>query len=333
VIFYSEVLSGVRGIPGVSSAAYGTGLPMVMTGGLWRVIPDGQTPGGSPVEMASSRFVSPEYFETLRIPLRSGRDFEETDDSNHPMATVVSESFAKKFFPNGDAIGRRFTFRGDLKLTVVGVAGDVRVRGPETTSEPQVYMSYRQFPDGQGNFYAPKDLVIRSTIPSSQLIPAVRRIIQRADPDQPVSDVRPLSEVVSDATAARSVQVRILLAFAAIAFVLAAIGIHGLLSFSVSSRQHEIGVRMALGAQRGDIVRMVMKQGAVLAAAGVIPGLVIAYMAGRSMQSLLAGIEPADLITFGSAGALCIIMTMVGTFAPTMRAVRVDPAQAFRTEA
>lgn len=142
-----------------------------------------------------------------------------------------------------------------------------------------------------------------------------------------------MSQIVSDATAARSVQVRILVAFAAIAFILAGIGIHGLLSFSVSSRQHEIGVRIALGAQRGDIVRMVVRQGIVLAAAGVIPGLVIAYIAGRSIQSLLAGVEPADAMTFGAAGALCIVMTIAGTLAPAMRAVRVDPATAFRTEA
>jgi putative ABC transport system permease protein len=170
-------------------------------------------------------------------------------------------------------------------------------------------------------------------VPTSTLVPAVRRIIQRADPDQPISEIRSLSEVVSNTTAARSVQVRILLAFAAIAFVLAAIGIHGLLSYSVSSRQHEFGVRIALGAQRGDIVRMVMRQGAILAAAGVVPGLLLAYLAGRSMQSLLAGVEPDDLLTFASAGVLCVVMTMIGTLVPIMRAVRVDPATAFRAEA
>jgi ABC-type antimicrobial peptide transport system permease subunit len=164
------------------------------------------------------------------------------------------------------------------------------------------------------------------------LISAVRGIVQRADPEQPISDIKPLSEIVSDATAARSVQVRILLAFAAIAFVLAAIGIHGLLTFAVSSRQHEIGVRLALGAQRADIVRMVMGKAVILAAAGVIPGLLLAYAAGRSMQSLLAGVEPTDVVTFGAAGALCVVMTMVGSLLPTMRAVRVDPATAFRSE-
>jgi putative ABC transport system permease protein len=333
VAFYDEVLSRIRAIPGVSSAAYGTGLPMVMTGGIWRVIKDGQDQNAGPVERASSRFVSPQYFATLSIPIKKGRDFEESDDANHDSVAVVSESWVRKFADGKDPIGMRFTFRGDLHLTVVGVAGDVRVRGPEQTSEPQVYMSYRQFPDGQGNFYAPKDLVIKSTVPAATLIRSVREIIKRADPEQPISDVRPLSQVVSEATAARSVQVRILLAYAGIAFFLAAIGIHGLLSFSVSSRQHEIGVRIALGAQRRDIVRMVMKQGAILAAAGVVPGLLIAYLAGRWMQSLLAGVQPSDVLTFASAGILCVVMTMIGTFAPTMRAAGVDPATAFRAEA
>jgi predicted permease len=334
VTFYNEVLTRTRALPGVTSAAYSTGLPMVMTGGIWRVAREGEDPEGvSRNERASSRFVSPDYFETLGIPLKQGRDFEETDDSKHPGVAVVSESFVKTFLPPGNPIGRRFTFRGDIPLTVAGVVGNVRVRGPERESEPQVYMSYRQFPDGQGGFYAPKDLVIRSSIPSESLIPSVRAIVQRADPEQPISNVRPLSEIVSDATAARSVQVRVLVAFAAIAFILAAIGIHGLLSFAVSSRQHEIGVRLALGAQRADIVRMVMGKAAVLAAAGVIPGLLIAYAAGRSMQSLLAGVEPADVTTFAAAGVLCVVMTMLGSLIPTMRAVRVDPATAFRSDA
>jgi len=334
VIFYNEVLTRTRALPGVVSAAYSTGLPMVMTGGVWRVIREGEDPEGvSQNERASSRFVSPGYFETLGIPLKDGRDFEETDDSNRPAVAVVSESFVKRFLPPGNPIGRRFTIRGDIPLTVAGVVGDVRVRGPERESEPQVYMSYRQYPDGQGSFYAPKDLVIRSSIPSASLVQSVRAIVQRADPEQPISNVRPLSEILSDATAARSVQVRVLVAFAAIAFILAAIGIHGLLSFAVSSRQHEIGVRLALGAQRADIVKMVMGKAAVLAAAGVIPGLLIAYAAGRSMQSLLAGVEPADVTTFAAAGVLCVVMTMLGSLLPTLRAVRVDPATAFRSDA
>ncbi|HVD62623.1 MAG TPA: ABC transporter permease [Gemmatimonadaceae bacterium] len=327
--FYDAVLSQVRAINGVSSAAYTTGLPMVMTGGIWKVVPEGQTP--QPGTAASSRFVTPDYFKTMSIPLRSGRDVRDDDDMNKPLAAVVSESFVKEFLSGREPIGSRFNFNS-LKLSVIGVVGDVKVRGVEQTSEPQVYMPYKQYPDSQGLFYSPKDLVIRSSLPAATLVPAIRQIVHRVDPEQPISNIKPLAEVRSDATAARSVQVRVLVAFAAIAFILAAIGIHGLLSFSVSSRQHEIGVRMALGAQREDIVRMIMGQAAILAAAGVIPGLLIAYAAGRSMQSLLAGVQPADAVTFIAAGALCVIMTLVGSLLPTMRAVRVDPATAFRAD-
>jgi putative ABC transport system permease protein len=329
-VFYDGVLSQARAIRGVSSAAYVTGLPMVMTGGIWKVVPEGETPEPDR-SSASSRFVTPDYFKTLSIPLRAGRDVRDDDDLNKPLVAVVSESFVKQFLPGREPIGSRFNFNS-LKLSIVGVVGDVRVRGPEVSSEPQVYMPYKQYPDGQGLFYSPKDLVIRSSLPAATLVPALRQIIHRVDPEQPISNIKPMAEVKSEATAARSVQVRVLVAFAAIAFILAAIGIHGLLSYSVSSRQHEIGVRMALGAQRSDIMRMIMRQAVILAAAGVIPGLLIAYAAGRSMQSLLAGVQPNDAVTFIAAGSLCVIMTLIGSLLPTMRAVRVDPATAFRAD-
>ena len=330
--FYRDVLAEVRAIPGVSSAAYVTALPMQMAGGIWPVVPEGQDLTPAQASHASSRFVTPGYFATLGIPMRRGRDVSDADETDRPWVAVVSESFVKRYWPNEDPIGKRFTFLADQRM-VVGVAGDVRVRGPERPSEPQVYLAYKQISDGQSTFFSPKDLVIRSSVPAGGLAAAVRRIVQRVDPQQPVSNVRPLSEIVDDATAARAVQVRVLVAFAAIAFLLAAVGIHGLLSFAVSSRQHEIGVRIALGARRGEIVRMVMRQGVVLAAAGVIPGIAIAYAGGRAMRSLLAGVEPGDAATFAAAGALCVVMTLVGSLVPTLHAVRVDPATAFRSDA
>jgi predicted permease len=329
--FYREVLAGVRAIPGVSSAAYITSLPIAARGGIWPVVPDGQSLTRAQAQTASSRFVTPDYFTSMGIPLRRGRDVGDNDEINQPWIAVVSESFVKRYWPNEDPIGKRFKFPDSLR-TVVGVVGDVRMRGPEQQSEPQVYLAYKQVLDGQ-TFFNPKDLVIRTSVPATTLIPAVRRIVGRVDPQQPISNVRTMSAIVSDVTAARSVQVRVLIAFAAIAFFLAAIGIHGLLSFTVSSRQHEIGVRMALGAQPGEIVRLILRQGIVLAAAGVLPGLAIAYAAGRAMQSLLAGVQPTDPVTFAAAGVLCVVMTLVGSLLPTLRAARVDPATAFRAEA
>jgi predicted permease len=330
--FYQGVLGGVRAIPGVSSAAYITSVPLANQGGVWPVIPEGQSLTPAKAENASSRFVTPGYFSSLGITLLRGRDVSDTDGPDQPWVAVVSESFARHYWPNDDPIGKRFKFLNDVR-TVVGVVGNVRMRGPEQPSEPQVYLSYKQIRDGQSGFYYPKDLVIRSTVPTSTLIPAVRRAVHQVDPQQPISNIKPMSEIVSDVTAARSVQVRVLVAFAAIAFLLAAIGIHGLLSFTVSSRQHEIGIRIALGAQRSEIVRLIMRQGVLLAIAGVLPGLAIAYAAGRGMQSLLAGVQPADATTFFAAGVLCIVMTLIGSLLPTLRASRVDPATAFRAEA
>jgi putative ABC transport system permease protein len=329
--FYRDVLAGIRALPGVSSAAYITSLPIANVGGIWPVIAEGQESTSARPERASSRFVTPGYFATQGIPIRRGRDVSDDDQFEQPWVAVVSESFVERYWPNEDPIGKRFKFLNDVR-TVVGVVGNVIMRGPEQSSEPQVYLNSKQIRDGESEFFAPKDLVIRSSSPAATVVPAVRHIVRKVDAQQPISNVRTMSEIVADATAARAVQVRVLTAFAAIAFLLAAIGIHGLLSFTVSSRQHEIGVRMALGAQRSEIVRLIVRKGVLLAAAGVLPGIAIAYAAGRAMQSLLAGVQPADPVTFVAAGVLCVMMTVIGSFHPAMRAVRVDPATAFRVE-
>jgi len=180
--------------------------------------------------------------------------------------------------------------------------------------------------------YVPKDLAVRTSAPVSALVPAIRGIVHRADPAQPISDVRPLTDIVALDTVSRAVQLRVLGAFAAIAFVLAGIGIHGLLSFAVSQRVQEIGVRLALGAKRSDIVSMVLRRCAVLIVAGLIPGVALAYAAGRSMEALLAGVKPADAPTMAAAIGLSITMAVVGSIVPTVRALRVDPIAALRTE-
>ena len=329
--FYHRVLDGVRALPGVQSAAYSSFLPMTFGGGIFAVEANGQPSSGADGRNASLRFVTPSFFASMGIPLRQGRDIDERDDLSRPQVAVVSESFAKKYFPGENAIGRRFTIAPG-EIEIVGVVGDVKVRGLERSPEPQMYLSYRQQQGPSFPFFMPKDLVIRATAPLAQLVPAVRRIIHEADPTQPISGVQTLGDIVSDQMASREVQVRVIAAFAAIAFFLAAVGIHGLLAFSVSQRRHEIGVRMALGARQGTIVRMVLRQGVVLALCGVIPGIAVAYAAGRAMQSLLFGVDPGDATTFLAAGALCVVMTLAGSLLPVVRAVRVAPASVFRGE-
>ena len=245
---------------------------------------------------------------------------------------VVSKSFAEQQYPGQDPIGRSFGFVGAVR-TIVGVVGDIRFRGLERNdNEPQVYLAAFQQRDGLAGFYAPQDLIIRTSVPPATLMPAVRAIIRKADPQLPITGMRTLEEVVSLETAPRVVQLRVIGAFAVAAFLLAAIGIHGLLAFTVAARSREIGVRIALGAKARDILWMVMSRSTTLAIIGVALGAVLAYAAGRSMQALLFGVDPADARVFSAAVLLSLLMALAGSLAPAWRAIRVDPMTATRAD-
>jgi predicted permease len=329
--FYQRVLTGVRALPGVDGAAYASFLPLAHPGSIFPVALEGQPLQREAAKAASLRFVTPGYFAAMGIPLRRGRDVSEADARERPAVAVVSDSFVRRYWPDQEPLGRHFQFAFGER-TVVGVAGDVRVRGLDRNSEPQVYLPYLQVPDGALAYYAPKDLVVRSAASVEALLPPLRQIIRDADPEQPVSEVRTLAAIVADQTASRSLQLRVLGAFAAIAFLLAGIGIYGLLACAVSQRAREIGVRRALGAQSADILTMVLRSGVLTAAMGVAPGLALAYGAGRAMEALLAGVEPGDAPTFAAAAALCLLMTVSGSVVPALRALRVDPMTVVRTE-
>jgi predicted permease len=332
--YYNRVLVQVRRLPGVTNAAYISGLPMVWGGGIWPVGINGVELERRENNTASMRFVTPGFFATLNVPVRRGRDVSDADTMTTEFVAVVSESFVKRYWPGPEmnaALGRRFNFATHDR-TIVGVVSDIRVRGLEGDSEPQVYLPYKQVKDGRFWGYTPKDMVIRATTPLDQLVPAVRSIIKANDPQQPISNVRPMTDIIDAQTASRSVQVRVLAGFAFVAFLLAAIGIHGVLAFAVSQRTPEIGVRIALGAQRHDILAMVLKQGVLLVVAGLLPGLGLAYAAGRSLESLLTGIAPGDGATFATVIGLTLLMALAGTLLPTLRALRIDPIKAIRTE-
>lgn len=332
VAFYHRVLSDVRALPGVESAAYITSLPMVWHGGIWTITVNGQQPVDPSSQRASMRFVSPDFFKTLGIPIRMGRDVAESDLLTTPLVAVVSASFVKQYWPDQNPLGKRFTCGYEDRI-VVGVVGDVRVRGLEQFSEPQVYLAYQQVKDGWYPPYVPTNLAIRTFQGDPlQIAPAVRRIIANVEPQLPVTNVRPLTEIVAAETATRRAQLVVLGGFAAIAFLLAAIGIHGLLSFTVSSRIQEIGVRMALGATRGNILRMIVGNAFALAVLGILLGAAAAYASGRELQSLLAGLSPNDVDAFSAGILLALVMTVAGSFLPAIRAVQVDPATALRAE-
>jgi putative ABC transport system permease protein len=330
--FYVRLLDQIRALPGVTSAAYISGLPMVWGGGIWPVGLNGAELERRETNTASMRFATPGFFQTLSIPIRAGRDVSDADTMKTQMVAVVSESFVKRYWPGQDAIGRHFNF-ATKDRTIVGVAADIRVRGLERNSEPQVYLPYRQVDDGWFWGYTPKALVVRASTlsgPVAQLAPAVRGIIRAADPDLPIYGLRPMTEVVDRTTASRRMQIQVLAGFAAVACLLAAIGIHGVLAFAVSQRTAEIGVRMALGAKRRDILAMVLGQGLRIVAVATVAGLGCAYAAGRSLQALLAGVAPADPPTFTAATVLTIVMAGLGIVLPALHAVRIDPIRAMR---
>ena len=330
VQFYRQVLADVKKLPGVESAAYISFLPMVFRGGIWPVTAVGRATPPDESPTVSVRFVTPGFFDVLGIPLTRGRDVAESDTATGQFMAVISESLARALWPNDDPLGKRLmvAFR---ERVVAGVVADIKVRGLERISEPQVYLPYQQLPDVALAFYAPKDMVIKAAAPST-LSRVVRDVVARADGEQPVADVRLLTDIVAADIGPRRVQIRALGAFALIAFVLAALGIHGLLAFTVSTRVRDIGVRIALGASSGDIFRMIVLRAMLLAVVGVGLGAAIAYAGGRKLESMLAGVSPADATTFTGAILLALVMTLIGCIVPALRAMRVDPLIAIRTE-
>ena len=331
VQFYDRVLEQVRAIPNVKHAAYVTGLPMWMGGGIRAVTFPGLVPDET--HTVSYRFVTPDYFATMGIELRRGRDVQTSDARGQPLVIVVSESFVNRHWPGENPLGRRFTVSGEER-TVVGVVGDVRTRGLERRSEPQVYVPYGQAPDVTMNFYSPKHLVLRTAAarPVRELVTRIRAIVTAADPEQPISDVRTMAEVVSGETAPRLTQLRLLGALAAVALLIAGLGIHGLLSFTVAKRSQELGVRRALGAQVESIVGLVMKEGLVLATVGMLIGVAAGYAAARGMTALLFGVRPEDPLTLSLAALSCLLTALLGCLRPALSAARVDPLTALRSE-
>jgi ABC-type antimicrobial peptide transport system permease subunit len=193
-------------------------------------------------------------------------------------------------------------------------------------------LPYQQVADGTINSYYPNHLVVRTASSTSALLPAIRRIVNAADPEQPISHVRTMTQIVDDETASRMTQLRLLAVLAAIGLLIAGVGIHGLLTYSVSNRSQELGVRRALGAQASGIVGLVLGEGMRLAAIGVLTGVLVAYFAARAMGALLVGVRPEDPLTISMAVALCVVVSIVGCVRPAMRAGRVDPMTALRSE-
>ena len=338
VEFIRRVLEGVSALPGVTAAAYTSYLPMTMRGGVWPVAFAGAPEPAAGSNLASARYVTPDYFRVMEIPLKLGRGFQDSDSLSAQPVAVVSERFVQVHLDGQPPLGRTFQFGPAGQRTIVGVVGEVRVRGLESRSEPQVYLAHQQQRDNSTPGYIPKDLVVKldpaaaSERHMGAVTAAVRRIVASVDPHQPIADVQPLAAIVDGETTARAVQVRVLGAFAALACLLAAVGLHGLLAFVVSARAREFGVRQALGAEPREILALVARHGLVLGIAGVAVGVCAAYLAGRWMESLLVGVSPLDIPALAIAVGVSIAMTLAGSLLPALRAARISPSEAMRLE-
>jgi predicted permease len=336
VRYYDRVLQEVSALPEVRDAAFVTGLPMVTRGMIWPVSLAGEEVVRTKANSVSLRYVTPRYFAALGIPLLRGRAVADTDTGTQPSVAVVSASFAKRFWPHEDPIGKRFNV-AFAERTVVGVVGDVRVRGLERPSEPQLYLSYQQVPDDTLTGYSPKVLVVRTATLFGEnnrvgLLPRIREIVKAADAEQPISEVRTMSEILDEETAPRRTQLWLLEALAAVALLIAGFGIHGLLTFTVSKRSQELGVRRALGAQVSGIIGLVLREGLALASIGIVIGIAVAYAAARGMGALLFGVRPEDPLTISIAAVLCLTIALLGCLRPALRAASVDPLSALRAE-
>ena len=336
--FYRDVLERVRALPGVESAGYTSFVPLVMKGGRSVTLVEGR-PRPEPEEIvrtiAQDRGVSAGYLETLGVPLVRGRFIEERDTRDAPPVAVINEAMARAHWPGEDPLGRRFMFGmgGDATFTVVGVVGDMRQDGLDAPPFPEVYTPLDQVGRGNLTFMWPQQLVVETSRDPLALGAAVRRVVWEVDPDQPVSSLRAMSEILDAEVANRSTQVTLIGVFALLAVLLAAVGLYGTLSYTVSQSTAEIGLRMALGAQESAVVGSVVRSALVMTVLGMGLGLVAAFALTRLFASFLYDVSPTDPVTAAAVAGVLLLVAALAAFFPAHRAASVDPAVMLRAEA
>jgi putative ABC transport system permease protein len=329
VAFLNNVLERAAQVPGVTSVGVTSSLP-TRGGPSTDFVIEGRPPLEAGTEpSADIRIIDPNYFRTMGIPLRSGRPFAETDSTAAPKVMVINENMARRFWPDGDAIGQRVTMRDwgpPLTGEIVGIAADVKPDGLDSDARPMIYWPYPQFP------IIFNSIVVRAEGDPLKLIGALKSQIWSVDPEQPIASVSTMDQVLSDSVAPRRFNTLLIGIFAAVALALAAIGIYGVISYTVSQRTHEIGVRLALGAQGSDVLKLVVGQGMLLALAGVGLGLGAAAGLTRLMSTLLFGVSPTDGPTFAVVAVLLSAVALTACVVPALRAMKVDPMAALRYE-
>src|SRR5205814_10606650 len=334
--FCARIVERVAALPGVASAGMVNRLPMAGTGQINLLHFETADPAPTLVS-TDTRSVTTDYFRTVGIPLIEGRLFTEHDMDTvmtptrygpMPNIGIVDDRLARMLWPGQSAIGRRFRFglEGMPWMQIIGVVGHIRTDALDTDPRPQVYFSYRQRAQDR------MALVVRGQRDVRLLTTSILQAVRDVDPEQPVSDVRTLEEVIDRSTGQRWLNMTLVTAFALIALVLASIGLYGVVAYGVTRELREFGIRVALGAGAADISRLVLRRGLVLAMSGVAIGLTAAFALTRVMRSLLFGVEPTDPASFGVAAMLLVGVALMASYLPARRAAAVDPALTLKAE-
>jgi putative ABC transport system permease protein len=330
--FYQQVLERVRALPGVVSAGYTTAVPLTWKGGTNGFSIEGREP--KPGQDANSRQASVGYLETMGIKLRQGRFFDDHDDTQAQPVSIINELMARQYWPGESALGKRFKLGPPDSprpwVTVVGVIGDVKEMGLEAPPKAEMFFPYLQQPDTLWNM--PRDLTVRTTGDPLSLAASVRQAVWSVDRIQPVSNIRTMDDILSEEVAQRRIGMTLLVAFAALALLLASLGIYGVMSYAVTQRTQEIGIRMALGAGRPAVLLMVLADGLRLAGAGVALGLGVSFALTRLMTGLLFGVSASDPRTLVGVTLLLTAVALLACYLPARRATKVDPMIALRYE-
>jgi putative ABC transport system permease protein len=324
-----QILERVSAVPGVNSAGLTLSLPF--TGGPATGFEiEGRPPAEASHEpIADIRIVDGNYFRTLAVPLRAGRTFTDSDTAGAPRVMIISEEMARRHWPHENPIGRRVTMKDwgpPLTGEIVGVVGDVKADGLDSATRPMIYWPYPQFPNIFNN------LVIRTEDDPTRIIATVKNQIWSVDREQPLSRIQTMEEVIAGSVAPRRFNTLLLGIFAALALALAAVGIYGVISYTVSQRTHEIGIRMALGAQRSTVLSIIVKEGMTLVLAGVVVGLAASFAVSRLTTSLLFGVNASDPLTFAVVTLILSMVALLACYLPARRATKVDPLVALRYE-
>ncbi|MCI0336773.1 MAG: ABC transporter permease [Acidobacteria bacterium] len=326
--FFARVLQRIGALPAVESVGGISRLPLRGGNSSRSFTIEGRPPAArNPV--ADFRVITPGYFRAMGIPLMKGRVFNEKDNQHSPGVAIVSEAMARRYWPNEDVIGKRLTISlsdGDLPCEVIGLVGNVRHSGLEIEAAPEMYVSYLQSP------WPSMTLVVRSAADAGTIMAAVREGIWAEDKNQPISSVTTMEQLITASTAARRFNMLLLALFAGVAVILAAVGIYGVMAYSVSLRRQEIGIRMALGARSRDVFKLVAGQGLRLTLTGVVIGLAVASVLTRLLSNLLYGVSATDPATFVAIALLLALISMLACYIPARRATKVDPMVALKYE-